>query len=58
MSGSVRRAPKFDRGNTTGVDMDRRECSLPVRFSPALQQVDPALATIAKSGCVLFTGVP
>lgn len=58
MSGSVWRAPKFDRvGTTTGVDMDMQECSLPVRFRPALQQVEPAITTIAKNGCVLFTGV-
>ena len=58
MSGSVWRSPKFDRvDETTGVDMDWRECSLPVKFRPALQRVEPAI-TIAKIGCFVFTGVP
>jgi hypothetical protein len=49
-SGSVWRAPKFDRvGETTGVDMDMHECSLPFRFCPALQQVEPAITMIAKT---------
>ncbi|MBX9682245.1 MAG: hypothetical protein K2X41_00500 [Hyphomicrobium sp.] len=58
MSGSVWRAPKSHRvGEMTGVDLDMQECSLPVRFCPALQRVEPAI-TIAKIGYFVFTSVP